>query len=115
MLKNVTATSLLAATVLLTGIATQASAAPDPEVKSARVSYAGLNLSNESDARILLQRIRRAAAQVCSGGSESVLQSTSRNYRSCVRYATGNAVSDLHSPMVTALYTGKTGTEVAKN
>lgn len=113
MLKQVTTTALLAAAVFLTAQVAQAKTSPEG-VQSTRVSYAGLNLANEGDARVLLQRIRRAAARVCSPTPDPLVMS-SRAYRRCTREATSNAVANLHSPMVTALYQGKSPVEVARN
>jgi len=114
MLKQVTATALVAATVLLTAHAAQAQTG-EPTTKSTRVSYAGLNLANESDARVVLQRIRRAAAQVCGPdlGASAVI--ASRSYMRCKKDATSNAVADLRSPLVTAIYKIKSQVEIARN
>jgi UrcA family protein len=113
MLKQVMATTLLAAAVLLTAHAAQAQT--EPTTKSTRVSYAGLNLADESDARVVLQRIRRAAAQVCGPdlGASAVIHS--RSYMRCKKDATSNAVADLRSPLVTAIYKSGSQVEIARN
>ena len=107
--------SLLAAAALVTGFATPATASPsdDGATVSRKVSYPDLNISQPQDARVLLQRIRNAAKYVCAGGMSEPLQYTSRSYRKCVRDAHDRAVADVHSPMVTALHSGVSGTEVA--
>jgi len=112
MSKKTTAIGLLAATVVLTGLAAQASAQEATQTNTRRVSYAGLNLAHEPDARVLLQRIRRAAHQVCEG-SGGWAEITSTSYHRCVRKAQSDAVASLNSPTVTAVYQGKPTMEVA--
>lgn len=112
---NTTMISLLAAAALVTGFATEATASPSNEgtTVSRKVAFPDLDISQPQGAKALLHRIRNAASYVCAGGATEPLQYTSRSYRKCVRDAQDRAVADVHNPMVTALHTGVTGTEVA--
>lgn len=107
--------SLLATAALVTGFATEATASPsnDGATVSRKVAYPDLDLTQPQGARALLHRIRNAAAYVCANGATRPLEYSSRSYRKCVRDASDRAVADVHSSMVTALYTGASGTEVA--
>jgi len=102
-----TVISLFAATAIAAGYATHAAAdvQTSPDTQARKVGYSDLNLSTAQGAGALLHRIRRAAALVCSAGDPSPMQQwTSRGYRKCVRQASDRAVADVHSPMVTAIY-----------
>jgi UrcA family protein len=94
----------LALAAALAASATNPALANAPEIKTQKVGYADLDLSREAGARVLLMRIRNAAAAVCSDGAQSPLQLQSRAYRSCIHQASAQAVTQADSPMVTALY-----------
>ena len=113
MFKKTAITGLAIVTALAFAGAGQASANTGGGTKSQRVSYAGLDLSQSHDAKVLVGRIQRAASQVCRIDNDSGIDRLSRGYRDCVRMASTNAVSDLNSPMVTAAYQGKSKFEVA--
>jgi UrcA family protein len=111
-----TFTISLVAAALVTGFATQAVAGPsqDETTVSKKVSFPELDLSKPQGAKTLLLRIHNAAAYVCASGREvGPVQSISPSYRRCVRDASTRAVAQVNNPMVTALYGGAVGTEIA--
>jgi UrcA family protein len=71
------------------------------------VHYGDLNLNDEKDARIMLQRIERAAKTACGGHATlssytgSVDQST---FEECRAKAVRRAVKQLGAPVVTRIY-----------
>lgn len=99
------ALSLLLAAGLSLAAAGAASAAPNPtaETTSVRVRIADLNLSSESDARVALRRITRAADAVC--GDEADTRNLERRaaFDSCVRGVIDTTVASSHSPVLAAV------------
>jgi len=85
----------------------------DDGVNTQRVAYGDLNLSQNSDARKLLDRIHQAASKVCEMPGGSNLDRISNSFRKCVRTASANAIAELNSPVVTAAYEGRSPIEVA--
>jgi UrcA family protein len=79
-----------------------ASAAPDPtaETSSVHVRVADLNLSSETDARVALRRITRAADTVC--GDEAGTRDLQRRaaFDSCVRGVVDSTVASSRSPVL---------------
>ena len=71
----------------------------DEATRSVRVSYADLNLTTQAGAATLYGRIRSAARQVCGYEGPS--------FTSCFKKAVGDAVAQVNSPQLTALYQGK--------
>src|SRR6185437_5064080 len=99
---------------LAVGAAIAASAVPagaaqapaDPAAPSVAVRTGDLDLSRAADAKILLGRLRQAAAETC-GGAPSLGDLPAREaYRACMAATMDNAVAGLHAPVVTALYQG---------
>jgi len=91
---------LLAALAALTLAAPALSATP-----AVRVAYADLDLTAPADAQAMLQRIRKAARQVCENGEtthEAVLR-----YDACRREAVARAVAALNAPAVKAAFDGR--------
>lgn len=73
--------------------------------RSTKVSYADLNLSTGEGASTLLHRIRRAAKDVCGDHGPSLVEVA--DWQVCVISATDDAVRSVHSPLLTALYSGQ--------
>lgn len=68
------------------------------------VSYGDLDTSRPAGARVLINRLRVAASQVC-GGEPYIRDLTSRaRYRTCTRQAMDVAVASIGAPLVVALY-----------
>ena len=70
------------------------------------VYYGDLDLSAERGAKIMLQRIERAAKQACGGHAtfSSYTGSLDSTYEECRRKAILRAVKELDAPVVTRLY-----------
>lgn len=95
------AAALAAATcVLAVGAASAASATV---TKHCPVSFRDLDLSTYSGARTLYIRIQRAAHEVCGDVDLIDLRLAEAN-RQCQAHAIADAVTEVHSPLVTALY-----------
>lgn len=74
-----------------------------PDVASVIVSVRDLDLGNDGDARLALQRIKAAAREVC-GDAPSIKDLTREAlYRSCVDEAVERSVQTLGAAKVTAL------------
>jgi UrcA family protein len=86
----------------------QARAADDIVVGVEKVSYGDLNLATEAGAKVLYQRLRRAADRVCTIDG-SVLKD---GWRLCYDKALNSAVASVNEPMVAALHNqgGRIGT-----
>jgi UrcA family protein len=72
-------------------------------IVSEPVSSAGLDLGNLVDAQALYRRLRRAAYDVCNH-SKRVDLLPSDDARGCFEKALGNAVRQVHAPLVTYAY-----------
>lgn len=70
------------------------------------VNYADLHIETERDAKILLQRIERAAKKACGGQPtfSSYTGSLDHTFRECWAEATARTVKQLSAPMVTRSY-----------
>ncbi len=73
--------------------------------RSVTVSFADLNLSTESGATTLLHRIRRAAKDACGEHGPALVEIA--DWQACVIGATDDAVRFVHSPLLSALYSGQ--------
>jgi UrcA family protein len=101
-IKSIPARSLaLASLVCLLGASHGWASAP----RSTTVNYADLNLSTSDGATTLLHRIRRAAKGVCGEHGPSLVEVA--DWQACVISATDDAVRSVHSPLLTALYSGQ--------
>ena len=78
--------------------------------KSQAVSYSDLNLGGQAGAKVLLQRVRLAANQVCGPEPRVDLD---RTYRNCVTDTMTRAVQGINQPLVSSLYQDKFGIKVA--
>jgi UrcA family protein len=69
------------------------------------VRYGDLNLNDQRDVAILLERIGRAAEQACGGRPNSLYELDDthlrQEYRRCHDDAVTRAVTKLHAPLVT--------------
>ncbi|MGH9645092.1 MAG: UrcA family protein [Terriglobales bacterium] len=78
----------------------------DPSTVSVNVKFADLNLSSASGARVLYDRIRRAA----QGGCSYYLFETDADEARCVHDAIANAVTKVNHPALFAVYDAKNKT-----
>jgi UrcA family protein len=115
MFKKTVIASFALAAALSAGWAGQASASTTTVegFKSQKVSYGDLDISRDRDAKQLVWRIRRAAADVCSISGDTGMDRLTRSYQRCVRTASAKAVAGLNSPMVTAAAEGRSSFELA--
>jgi UrcA family protein len=97
------------ATLAAVLVVSTASAAPATEARSVKVSYSDLNLSSEAGTRALYGRIVSAARSVCLAG-----EIDNRDLRGlalahqCENAAIAQAVSEVHSERLAALYSSHT-------
>jgi UrcA family protein len=77
---------------------------------STTVRFADLDLNTSAGANALYHRIRVAAKDVCGPHGPSSVEYA--DWLGCVDGATGDAVRAVHSPLLTALYTGQRATPV---
>src|SRR5262245_21644269 len=106
---------LIATALAFMSLSAAAEAKPvgDMYLPSLDVFYGDLNLSNPSGARVVLKRIKFAASRVCGGEPDTMLDLVGRRqYKHCVGIATKDGVSQLKSPLVTAVYTGRTAADM---
>jgi UrcA family protein len=70
------------------------------------VHYGDLNLDAERDAKIMLQRIERAAKKACGGHAtfSSYTGSLDHTFEECRGQAIQRAVKQLGAPLVTRIY-----------
>ena len=70
------------------------------------VYYGDLNLNSEQDAKIMLQRIERAARKACGGHAtfSSYTGSLDHTFEECRGKAVQRAVKELGAPLVTRIY-----------
>ena len=99
---------LCAAVAVAAGVAGTAqaqSAAASPDLHRLTVAYNDLNVNTASGATALYQRIRGAAHFVCGEEGRSIDEQA--HWNSCVRAAVSQAVTSVHSPMLSALDAGR--------
>jgi UrcA family protein len=99
-------TSAIAASLLLLSLAagsSQARAAEDAIIGVQKIHYGDLNLDTEAGARVLYQRLRHAANNVCRP-SDSLAEVVKANYPRCYEKALNSAVASLNKPLLTALH-----------
>jgi UrcA family protein len=68
------------------------------------VSYADLNLENEVDAAILLQRVKAAAQRVCTADVELLPLNFGQAVRRCANDATTRAMADVSDRTTVVAY-----------
>jgi UrcA family protein len=101
-LASLKVTAALAACLAVTGVA-NAQTAP-----SVRVRYSDLNLSTQQGSQALYTRIVAAAAQVCQVDDIRNLKAVAAA-RSCRAQAIAQAVHEVGSPALAALYASAAG------
>jgi UrcA family protein len=79
----------------------------DRDARAAEVRYSDLDLSHPEAARVLYQRIKRAAREVC-GQPDARDLSRYRSYQKCYEGAVEHAVEKVDSKTLTALHRNKT-------
>lgn len=72
------------------------------EVPSEVVSYADLNIANQADAGILLDRVKAAARRVCIRSGSLVWLDMHNPLQQCMSAATARAMADVNSRPMTA-------------
>ena len=104
---------LLAAAVILAALSFGAHADTSTDGRSTRITgrsavyYGDLNLYAEKDAKIMLQRIERAAKKACGGHATVSSYTGSLDYytfEECRGEAIQRAVKQLGAPVVTRIY-----------
>ena len=103
----------LTASLLALGLLAGASAASaqSTEIATVKVSVAGLNFGSPAGAKIILRRIRNAAAKVC-GPEPTAPLDRMNHFQPCVKTATDRAVASMHDPLLTALNGGSASSSV---
>jgi UrcA family protein len=103
-------TSMFVGAVMLAALSFAAHAdtsSPDKIVRGGiAVYYGDLNLETETDAKIMLKRVERAAKKACGGHAtfSTYTGSLERTFEECRRETVQRTVNRLGSPMVTRLY-----------
>jgi UrcA family protein len=106
-------TRIFAAAVMLAALCFDAHAdtptdGPPTHITGRRVVYYGdLNLNAEEDAKIMLQRIERAAKTACGGHAKFSSYTPSLDYHTfeeCRERAIQRTVKQLGAPVVTRIY-----------
>jgi len=97
---------ILGAAALALAVPTLSLAQPrEDQSVSVAVSYADLDLSRPHEARILLERVSRAALEACGASEASLPEYKDAVRRSaCYRENIEQAVAAIHAPTVSALY-----------
>jgi UrcA family protein len=78
--------------------------AGDAEIVRVSVPYGDLDLTTSAGAQRALDRVRRAAIQVCGGQPDIRDLAARRRFRECVDRTMDSAVAQLRAPRVTALH-----------
>jgi UrcA family protein len=84
---------------------TMAGASEPPATR--KVSYEDLDLSKQADAEALYLRIERAARKVCGGHDPVIAPHIAKT--ECYAQTIANAVSQVSSPLLTAVHARHTG------
>jgi UrcA family protein len=97
-------TRVLMITALLVGClaGTAQATTTAKDVPSEVVNYSDLNIANQADAGILLQRVKAAAFRVCLRSGVLVWLDTHNPVQQCARAATARAMADVNSRSTTA-------------
>lgn len=108
-------TTVFAVVIAVGSLALAPAAMAEPDTVrpvSASVSYADLDLSTESGARAMLERVKLAARDMC--GTQPIHSPLTprapTQFRDCVAEAVDSAVTGLGSPLVLALHKVDTDT-----
>ena len=92
---------------LALGFQSAAHAAPPQNVPSVVVKFADLDLSRSEGARVLYQRLKRAAEAICAPLDDREL-ARHMHFTACLQNAISTAVVKANRPALTAYYTAKT-------
>jgi UrcA family protein len=115
-------TSILAAAAMLIALCFRAHAdtstdgGPTQITGRTFVRYGDLNLDDEQDAKIMLQRIERAAKTACGGHATagSITGSVDHHtFDECRAKAVQRAVKELGAPVVTRIYSHRDSSGIA--
>jgi UrcA family protein len=106
------ATQIFAAAVMLAALCfgahadTSTDGAPTRITGRSVVNYGDLNLNAEQDAKIMLQRIDRAAKKACGGHPtfSSYTGALDHTFEDCRERAIQRTVKQLSAPLVTRIY-----------
>jgi UrcA family protein len=104
--------SIFAAAVMLTVISFGARADTSADVpggvsrERSVVYYGDLDINTEQDAKIMLQRIERAATKACGGHAtfNPITHFPDHSFQECRSEAIQRTVKELGAPMVTRIY-----------
>ena len=98
--------ALLFSTLLFGAFAgtAQATTTVAKDAASEVVSYADLNLANEADAALLLQRVKAAAHRVCSRDVELLPLHLYHPMKRCAAAATARAMADVDARTTLVAY-----------
>ena len=94
--------SIFAAAIFTTAFA-PAALAEKPVNRHVKVSYADLDLSQESGAKALLRRIKKASITACGGRPSRMLEEIAR-FEACRSKALSTAIHDVDAPVLTGLF-----------
>jgi UrcA family protein len=89
-------------------VAVFAGAAHADDLRQVQVKYADLDVNTAAGAKVLYQRINRAADQVCEYPETRNLAVLGK-VKTCTDHAVAAAVGAVNSPVLTALYEVKMG------
>ena len=76
------------------------------DTAAVNVSFADLNIANETGAKLLYARLERASQEVCGVGSHNSVRSLTetKNVRACYEKALSAAVEKLDSELLTSIH-----------
>ena len=105
-------TPIFAAAVILAALSFGAHADTSTDVHPTNITgrsavyYGDLNLNAEQDAKIMLQRIERAAKKACGGHPTfgSISHRSDHTFEECRREAIQRTVKQLGAPVLTRIY-----------
>jgi len=84
------------------------------ETMSTKVAFGDLDISKPAGAQVLLARIDHAGRKVCGGQPNVRDLGAMADFRRCRTAAVSQAVRDVRSPVLTALYEGSDKSGVIK-
>jgi UrcA family protein len=110
---KLTTTACLGAITALAAIAPLYSHAADATVTVTRqVNYAGIDINTSDGAHTLYVRLKHAATSLCSASIEEY-RGPSWKYRECIQEAVAKAVREAKRPLLTQMFVGDYGSEIA--
>jgi UrcA family protein len=95
---------LVASLSLLAAASVATAAAAQEPAPSVRVPYGDLDLTAAPGARVMFERIKNAADRACGGVPDIRDLERRTSFGHCTRGAVARAVTQLHTPLVTAIY-----------